>query len=85
MLHASTEGDFDAVFARAGQLRSGGLVIGGDILFTGNNNTLAEMALRQALPAIFQGGTFAAAGGMMDYGRDFAEANRLAGLYAGAS
>ncbi|WGD55258.1 ABC transporter substrate binding protein [Bradyrhizobium sp. CB1650] len=41
------------------------------------------MALRHALPAIFQGGTFAAAGGMMDYGGDFAEANRLAGIYAG--
>ncbi|WP_247984005.1 ABC transporter substrate-binding protein [Bradyrhizobium sp. 186] len=83
VLHASTEGDFDAVFARAGQLRSGGLVIGGDILFTGNSDKLAMMALQHALPAIFQGGTFAAAGGIMDYGGDFAEANRLAGVYTG--
>ncbi|MCK1709531.1 ABC transporter substrate-binding protein [Bradyrhizobium sp. 143] len=83
VLHASSEDDFDAVFARAGELRSAGLVIGGDILFTGNSDKLAKMALRQALPAIFQGGTFAAAGGIMDYGGDFAEANRLAGVYTG--
>lgn len=83
VLHASTEDDFDAVFARAGQLQSGGLVIGGDILFTGNSNRLAAMALGHSLPAIFQGGTFAAAGGIMDYGGDFAEANRLAGVYMG--
>ncbi|WP_235939512.1 ABC transporter substrate-binding protein [Bradyrhizobium hipponense] len=83
VLHASTEDDFDAVFARASELRSAGLVIGGDILFTGNSDKLAKMALRHALPAIFQGGTFAAAGGIMDYGGDFAEANRLAGVYTG--
>jgi putative ABC transport system substrate-binding protein len=83
VLDASTESDFDAIFARAGQLQSSGLVIGGDILFTGNSDKLARMALQHALPAIFQGGTFAAAGGMMDYGGDFAEANRLAGVYTG--
>ncbi len=83
ILHASTEGDFDAVFARLGQLRAGGLVIGGDILFTGKSDKLAMMALQHAVPAIFQGGTFAVAGGIVDYGGDFAEPNRLAGVYTG--
>jgi putative tryptophan/tyrosine transport system substrate-binding protein len=45
--------------------------------------TLAAMALQHAVPAIFQDGTFAAAGGMMDYGGNFAEPHRLAGTYTG--
>jgi putative ABC transport system substrate-binding protein len=66
-----------------GQLRSDGLVIGGAILFTGNSNKLAMMALQHALPTIFQGGTFAAADGMIDHGGEFAEANRIADGYMG--
>lgn len=83
VLYASSEDDFDAVFARVRQSQSGGLVIGGDILFTGSSNKLAAMTLGHSLPAIYQGGTFAAAGGLLDYGGDFAEANRLAGVYIG--
>lgn len=83
ILNASKAGDFEAAFARVAQLRPAGLVIGGDILFTGNSDQLAKMALQHGVPAIYQGGTFAASGGMMDYGGDFAEACRIAGVYAG--
>lgn len=83
ILRANTESDFDAAFSSLGRLRAGGLVIGGDILFTGSSDRLAAMALQHAVPAIFQGGTFAAAGGLMDYGGAFAEPHRLAGIYTG--
>jgi putative ABC transport system substrate-binding protein len=83
ILRASTESDFGTAFSSLGQLRAGGLVIGGDILFSGNSDRLAAMALQHAVPAIFQGGTFAAAGGLMDYGGDYAEPHRLAGIYTG--
>lgn len=83
VLRASTADDLDAALDRAGKLSPAGLVIGGDILFTANSDKLAAMALAHGLPAIFQGGSFAAAGGIMDYGGDFAEASRLAGVYAG--
>ena len=33
ILNASTEGDFDGVFAKLIQLRAGGLVIGADFTF----------------------------------------------------
>jgi putative ABC transport system substrate-binding protein len=33
VLHASTERDFDTVFATLGQLRAGGLVTGADAFF----------------------------------------------------
>jgi putative ABC transport system substrate-binding protein len=41
------------------------------------------LALRHAVPAIFQSREFTAAGGLMSYGGDIAETHRLAGLYAG--
>jgi hypothetical protein len=63
VLHASTERDFDTVFATLVRLRPGALVIGPDSLFVGRNEQLAELALRHAVPAIFQDREFAAAGG----------------------
>jgi putative ABC transport system substrate-binding protein len=50
VLHASTERDFDAVFATLVQLRAGALVIGTDAFFTGRSEQLAALALRHAVP-----------------------------------
>jgi putative ABC transport system substrate-binding protein len=83
VLHARTASDFDAVFATLGQLRAGGLVIGGEALFTGRSEQLAALALRHAMPAIYQFREFAAAGGLMSYGANLNDAHRLAGVYAG--
>ena len=83
VLRASSEGEFGGVFSSLHQLDVGGLVIGGDTLFSGASDRLAAMALQQGVPAIYQGGTFAAAGGIMDYGGDYDEPNRLAGVYTG--
>ncbi len=52
VVHARTASDFDTVFATLGQLRAGGLVIGGEALFTGQSEQLAALALRHAMPAI---------------------------------
>jgi putative ABC transport system substrate-binding protein len=83
VLRASSEGEFGGVFSSLHQLDVGGLVIGGDTLFSGASDRLAAMALQQGVPAIYQGGSFAAAGGVMDYGGDYDEPNRLAGVYTG--
>jgi putative tryptophan/tyrosine transport system substrate-binding protein len=40
VLNASAERDFDSVFAKLTQLRAGGLVIGGDALFTSHTEQL---------------------------------------------
>ena len=69
VLNASSEGDFDAVFAKLIELRAGGLVIGGDSLFSGHNDQLAALTVHHAVPAIYQRREFAAAGGLMGYGR----------------
>jgi ABC-type uncharacterized transport system substrate-binding protein len=83
VLNASTEHDFDGVFAKLGQLRAGGLVIGGDPLFSSWSEQLAALALRHAVPTVYQSRDFAEAGGLLSYGTDFREAYRLAGNYTG--
>jgi putative ABC transport system substrate-binding protein len=84
VLNASTESDFDAVFAKLIQLRVGGLVIAPDPFFSSRSGEkLAELAVRHAVPAIFENREFAVAGGLMSYSGSIAEAYRLAGVYVG--
>jgi putative ABC transport system substrate-binding protein len=83
VLQATVEGDFDTAFESAAQVRAGGLVIGSDTFFSSHLNKLAALAVRYALPAVYQWREFAAAGGLISYGGDIIEAYRLAGLYTG--
>ena len=82
ILDASTEQEFDEAFASAVRLRAEGLVIGADNFFNSRSRQLAALALRHAIPAIYQY-EFAAAGGLMSYGASLTEAYRLIGVYAG--
>ena len=54
IVHASSERDFDMVFANLAQLRPGALVIHSDGFLISKNERLATLAVRHALPAIFQ-------------------------------
>ena len=83
ILHARTESDLDSAFATLAQMRAAGLVIAGDPFFTTKSDRLAALALRYAVPAIYQYHPFAAAGGLMSYGANLTEQNRLAGIYTG--
>lgn len=83
VLHASTEPDLDAAFAILSKLRAGALVIGTDTFFNSQSKKLAALALRHALPAIYQYREFAAAGGLMSYAGSITDAYRLAGAYTG--
>ena len=83
VLHASTDRDFDTVFATLVQLRAGALVISPDTFFNTRSEQLAALALQHAVPAIYQYRPFAAAGGLMSYGSDQTEYYRLVGIYTG--
>jgi putative tryptophan/tyrosine transport system substrate-binding protein len=78
VLDASNERDFDRVFGALVQLRAGALVIGIDAFLTSHSEQLAALALRHALPAIYQYPEFTAAGGLMSY-----ESARTVGVYTG--
>src|SRR5262249_17849297 len=80
--HATTERDFDTVFANLTQLRPGALVIGEDGFFISRSEQLAALAVRHAVPAVFGNRGFVAAGGLVGYGGRPPDAFPLAGVYA---
>ena len=83
VLNASAERDFDAVFAKLGELQPGALVIGHDVLFNAQAKQLAALALRNRVPAIYTLSEFSASGGLMSYGASRADAWHQAGVYVG--
>jgi len=83
VLNASSEDDFEQVFASLMQLRAGGLVIGPDSLFTARTRQLAALALPHAVPTVYQNRDFVTAGGLVSYGGVTSDAYRLTGVYAG--
>jgi putative ABC transport system substrate-binding protein len=64
VLNASTERDFDAVFANLMQLRASGLVIGTDAFFSSRLEQLAALSVRHAAPTVYHFREFTAAGGL---------------------
>ena len=83
ILRASTERDFDAVFATLTRLRAGALVIAPDAFFISRNEQLGALTAHHAIPAITQFREFAAAGGLMSYGGSLSEPTRQVGIYTG--
>jgi putative ABC transport system substrate-binding protein len=83
VLHASTERDFDTVFASLAQLGVGGLVIGTDSFFNTRKEQIAALSVHHRLPTIHQYREFAAAGGLMSYGTDTSDLSHQVGVYAG--
>jgi len=83
ILHSSSEGDFDSVFARFAQTGAGALVIGSDLFFTSRSERLAALGLRHAVPSIYQFREFAEAGGLMSYGGSITGWGHQAGIQTG--
>ena len=83
VLNASTESDFDTVFATLIQLRLGALLIGGNAFFTSRSEQLGALSIRHAVPASNQWREFAAAGGLMSYGPSLTDMFRQVGAYTG--
>ncbi|MFL5083351.1 MAG: ABC transporter substrate-binding protein [Xanthobacteraceae bacterium] len=81
VVSATTDNEIDDAFASLAKVRAGGLVIGSDSFFTSRSERLASLALRYALPAVYQWREFAVAGGLISYGTDSRDAYRLAGIY----
>ena len=83
LLNASTEHEFETVFAKITELHAGGLVITSDSFFFAHIEKLAALAAQNKVPAIFGFREFPAAGGLMSYGSDLADPDRTIGGYVG--
>jgi putative ABC transport system substrate-binding protein len=83
VLRASNEREIDGAFATLARLRLGVLVISSDPLFTSRSEQLAALAVRHAIPTIYQNREFAAAGGLMSYGGSSLDAYHQVGVYTG--
>jgi putative ABC transport system substrate-binding protein len=83
ILNASTESEFEGVFATMAQRKAGGLLVGADPYFDSRRARLIGLAAQHRLPAIYEWREFALHGGLMSYGTVLADAYRQAGDYAG--
>jgi putative ABC transport system substrate-binding protein len=83
VLKASTAGEIDEAFEGIAQAKAGALLIVNDSFFNARSLQLGTSAVRYAVPAIYQGREFAAAGGLMSYGPSLADAYRIVGVYTG--
>jgi putative tryptophan/tyrosine transport system substrate-binding protein len=83
VLNANSEREFEPAFANVVQMRAGGLVIASSGVFVAHQEELAALAVRHAVPAVFENREFAAAGGLMSYGGSQSDGYRMTGVYVG--
>jgi putative tryptophan/tyrosine transport system substrate-binding protein len=81
--NASSEREIDVAFAMLAQPRVGALLVGNDVFFYSRREQIVALAARHAIPAIYVVREYAEAGGLMSYGTDVNDAQRLVGVYVG--
>jgi putative ABC transport system substrate-binding protein len=82
VLKAGSERELETAFAAMAQKQVGGLIVGVDPIFFGTRRALiAALAIRHAIPAIYNSRDFPAAGGLMSYGTDPLAPYRQGGVY----
>jgi putative ABC transport system substrate-binding protein len=73
--------ELEGTFATMKEGRAGGLITVPSTMLSDNRTTVAGLALKQRLPAIFPEREFVEAGGLMAYGASLAEEFRRAATY----
>jgi putative tryptophan/tyrosine transport system substrate-binding protein len=83
VLNAVKESEIDTAFATLAKEHSVPLVVSADAMFINQRVRIVVLAARHAIPAIYSYREFSAAGGLMSYGSDLADAYRQVGIYTG--
>jgi putative ABC transport system substrate-binding protein len=81
-LKASNDLELEAAFKSIVENRIPGLLVPADAFFAASRDRLAELAARNAVPAIYTLREAAVSGGLMSYGNDLPDTYRLIGTYA---
>jgi putative ABC transport system substrate-binding protein len=83
VLKAANDAEVDNAFSALVELHAGALLLGSDSFFFSRREQIVALASRQAIPAIYSGRAYAAAGGLISYGASVSALFREAGVYAG--
>jgi len=83
IISASTEAEIDKAFTTLAQQGEAALFVANDPYFDSHRDQIIALAARDAIPAMYYTRGYAAAGGLISYGSNIADAYRQAGVYAG--
>jgi len=83
ILTASSDGDFDGVFATLVKQQIGALIVASDAYFSGRRGRIVALAARHGVAVIYERREFPDAGGLISYGHHRADAYRQLGIYSG--
>jgi putative ABC transport system substrate-binding protein len=83
VLHASTAGEIDAAFGALAEVRAGALLVSADLYLFGRRQQFVALTARHSLPVIYPWREYVDSGGLMCYGPNLFDANRLIGVYIG--
>jgi putative ABC transport system substrate-binding protein len=83
VLSVGRENDFEPAFAAMRRQGAGGLIVMSDPYFNNRREQLVELAVRHAIPTIYEWRETAVAGGLMTYGSSLIDAFRHLGTYTG--
>jgi len=83
VLKASSESEIDAAFASFAELQVDGLLVGPASIFGVRREQIFTLALRYAVPTIYDTRAYVEAGGLISYGPSVAGFARQVGIYVG--
>jgi ABC-type uncharacterized transport system substrate-binding protein len=83
VLHATSDQDIEAAFAKLVELKVDALLVIPDPSFQSRRDLFARRAARNAMPTIYYSREYVSAGGLVSYGASFTGAFRQAGNYVG--
>ena len=83
LLGAKTPNEIDAAFATLAAEQVGALLVDSDPLFFRQREQLAASAASHLVPAVYFGRGNVEVGGLMTYGANIMDANRVVGTYVG--
>jgi putative ABC transport system substrate-binding protein len=81
VVKAAAAHELDAAFATIAQASAGALHVGSGPLFTSQRQRLVVLSARHGLPSSYPDREYVAAGGLLSYGSNQADAYRRAGIY----